>query len=99
MSDRCDRDSGGPTCTRGTKDIRPFEGIITDQVSDGLSVQTRLPILNWNAGLQRGKVTNSVVGPHHVILLQEAESHFHEIAAVRSWRREDRRVIPGTSKQ
>ena len=64
------------------KDIRPLEGIITGQVSDRLRDQTRLSILNWNAGLTRGQVTSSVVGSDHVILLQEAESHFQDIAEI-----------------
>ena len=63
------------------KDIWPFEEIIAEQSGDGLSGQTPLSILSWNAGLQRGNVTNSVVGSCHATLLQEAESHFHEIAA------------------
>ena len=33
-------------------------------------------------GLKRGRVTNSVVESHHVILLQEAKSHFHEIPEI-----------------
>ena len=59
------------------KDIRPFEEIFVKQASDRLSDQTRLSIMSRNAGLKRGKVTNCVVD---VVLLQEAESHFHEIA-------------------
>ena len=57
------------------KDMRPFEGIITEQVSDQLSDQTRLSILSRNARLKRGKVTNNAVDSYNVILLQEAESH------------------------
>ena len=36
----------------------------------------------WNAGFKRGKVTNGVVCSNHEILLQEAESHFHEITEI-----------------
>ena len=61
------------------KDTRPFEEIMSEQISDGLSDQTRLSVLRWTAGPKRGKVANSVVAPFHVILQQEAESHFHEI--------------------
>ena len=64
------------------KDIRPFEGTKAEQASDRLRDHTRLSILNWNAGLQRGNVTNRVVASHHVILLRDAESHFLEMAEI-----------------
>ena len=44
------------------KDIRRFEGIVTEQSSDKLQDQARFSILSCNAGVKRGKVTNSVVG-------------------------------------
>ena len=66
-----------PRCKQ-MKDMRPFEGIITE-FSNGLFDPTRLSIPCWNAGLKRGEVTNSVVGSNHVIRLQEAESHLDEI--------------------
>ena len=50
--------------------MRPIERIKVEQFSDGLSDQTRLSILSWDAGLKRGKVTDSVVGSYHVILGQ-----------------------------
>ena len=61
------------------KDTRSLEGIIAEQVSDGLNNQLRLSILGWNAGLKKGKVTNIVVGSYHVILLQKAGSHFQKV--------------------
>ena len=66
------------------KDIRPFEGTKAEQACDRLRDHTRLSILNWNAGLHRGNVTNRVVASHHVILLQEADSHFLEMAELTS---------------
>ena len=65
------------------KDARPFEGIVSDRTSGELSDQERLSILSWNVGPKGGEVANSVGGSFHVILLQEAESHFHEIAGCR----------------
>ena len=53
------------------KDISPCEEIIPEHASDRLKDPTRLSILSWNAGLKNGKVTNSVVGSYHVILLQK----------------------------
>ena len=41
--------------------------------------QKRLSILSWNAGQKRGKTANCVVGPFHMILVQEAETHCHDI--------------------
>ena len=64
------------------KDIRPFERIIAEQVSDSLRDKTRLSILSWNAGLRTGKETHNVVGSYHVIPLQEAESHFLDNAEI-----------------
>ena len=61
------------------KDARPFEGIVSDKSSSELSEQERLSILSWNAGPQRGKVANSMVGSFHVITVQEAETDHHEI--------------------
>ena len=60
------------------KDVRPFEGIITRQVSDELSDQTHFSILNGNAGLKEAS-NKQRCGSYYVILLQEAESHFHEV--------------------
>ena len=54
-------------------DIRPYEGIIAEQLGERLSDQTRLSIFELECRTEE-------VGSHHVILLQEAESHFHEIA-------------------
>ena len=56
------------------QDKRPFEEIITEQVCDGVSDQTRLSILSQTAGLKRGKVTDSAVGSKHVVLLQKKQS-------------------------
>ena len=42
------------------KDIRPFEEIIAEQVSDRLSDQTCLSILSWNAGLKREAIQQTV---------------------------------------
>ena len=64
------------------KDIRTFEEVIAGQTGDRLKDQTRLSILNWNAGLRRGKVTRGVMGPHLVVRLQEAESHLDEITKI-----------------
>ena len=61
------------------KDARLFEGIITDKNSSELSGQKRLSILSWNAGPKRGEVTSSMVASFHVIMVQEAETHNHEI--------------------
>ena len=61
------------------KDARPFEGIITDKNSGELSGKKRLSILSWNAGPKRGEVTSSMVGSFHVIMVQEVETHYHEI--------------------
>ena len=58
---------------------RPFQRIVSVKVSDELSDQKRFSILSWNAGPKRGNVANSVVGCYHVILVQEAESHYREI--------------------
>ena len=66
------------------KNTRPFEGNVSEQISCGLSDQTRLSMLSWNARPKRGKVANSVVGSYHVILLQEAESHFQDITKKRA---------------
>ena len=91
------------------KDVRPFEGIRGEEFSDGVRDQTRLSILSWNAGFQRGKITNSLVGSYHVIILQETRSNstsfrvdqvimFHkntfELGGVKA-----EGEIPGTSKQ
>ena len=64
------------------KDTRPFEGIMAEQASDGLRDQTRHSIPSWDAGLQRDKVTRSVVGSCHVILLHVTESHCHELTEI-----------------
>ena len=61
------------------KDARPFEGIITDKNSSELSGQKRLSIVSRNAGPKRGEVTSSMVGSFHVIIIQEAETHYHEV--------------------
>ena len=53
------------------KDTRPFAGIVSVKSSDELSDQTRLSLLSWHAGPERGKAANSVVGSFHVTLLQE----------------------------
>ena len=63
-------------------DMRPFEGMISEQESDRLKDQTGLSVLSWNAGLRRGKVTTSLVGSFHVILLQEAVSHLDEATKI-----------------
>ena len=57
----------------------PFEGIITDKNSSELSGQKRLSILSWNAGPKRGEVSSRMVGCCHVIMVQEALTHDHEI--------------------
>ena len=44
------------------KDMRPFDGIITEQASGRQMDQTRLSFLGWNEGLKRGKLTNIAVG-------------------------------------
>ena len=41
--------------------------------------ETTLDFLSWNAGPKRGEVTRSMVGSFHVIVVQEAQSHHHEI--------------------
>ena len=61
------------------RDVRPFEWIVSDKSSSELSDQKRLSILSWTAGPKGGKVANSMVGSLHIILLQEAETHDHEI--------------------
>ena len=61
------------------KDARLFEGIITDKNSSELSGQKRHSFLSWNAGPKRGEVTSSMVGSLHVIMVQEVETHYHEI--------------------
>ena len=61
------------------KDARPFEGILTDKNSSELGGQKRLSISSWNAGPKRGEVTSSMVGSFHVIMVQEAQTHYHEI--------------------
>ena len=61
------------------KGARPFEGIVSDKSSDELREQMHSSILSWNAGPKRGNVTNGMVGSFHVMLVQEAETHFHEI--------------------
>ena len=61
------------------KDARPFEGIVSAKSSSELSQQKILSILSWNAGPKRGEVTNRMVASFHVILVQEAETHHHEI--------------------
>ena len=63
------------------KNARPFEGIVSDKSNGELSDQKRLSILRWNAGPKSGEVTNSMVGSIHVIVVQEAETHYHEIIA------------------
>ena len=63
------------------KDTRPFEGIVSVISSGELSDQKRLSVLSWNVrDRKRGEVSNSLVGSFHVIMVQEAESHYHEIA-------------------
>ena len=63
------------------EDIRPFDWIVSVKISDEQSDQTRLSILGWNAGQKRGNVARRVMGSFHVVLLRDAESHCHEIAA------------------
>ena len=58
----------------GGEPLAPFEGIV--KKSDELSDQTRLSVLNWNPAPKRGNIGNIVMRSLHVILLQEAESHF-----------------------
>ena len=60
------------------KDARQFEAVVSDKSSGELSDQKRLSILNWNVGPERGEVTSSTAGTFHVILVQEAETHYHE---------------------
>ena len=60
------------------KDARPFEAIVGDKSSSELSDRSA-SILSWNAGQKRGKTANCVVGPFHMILVQETETHCHEI--------------------
>ena len=52
------------------------------QASDRRCDQTRLSMLSWNAGLKKGKVTNTVVGSYHTLRLQESESDFDGIAEI-----------------
>ena len=61
------------------KDARPFEGILTDKNSSELGGQKPLSVSSWNAGPNRGDVISSMVGSFHVIMVQEAETHYHEI--------------------
>ena len=56
------------------KDIRTFEGIISELASDRLKHQPHLSILSRIAGLRRGKITNFVVGSYHLILFQETHT-------------------------
>ena len=89
------------------KDTRQSDGIVSAERSGELSDQKRLQ--SWSAGQKIGKLTNSMVGSFHVILVQEAESHFHETVASApahpvsqrhfraSWC-EDRRSDPGHVK-
>ena len=65
---------------RQMKDMRPFEEIVSVKSSDERSDQTSFSVLSWNPGPKRGKVANSVVESFHVILVQEAQSHFHGVA-------------------
>ena len=83
MPDRCDRESGVPLApeVKTNEGHKAARGDLAEHVGDGLGDQTRLSILSWNAGLKRGRVTNSVVGSYHVILLQ-AEWHFYEVTEI-----------------
>ena len=65
----------------GEEPLAPFEGMV--KKSDELSDQTRLSILNWNPAPNRGNIGNSVMRSLHVILLQEAESHFMRLSQLR----------------
>ena len=62
------------------KGTRPCDGIVYDARNDELKNQMRLSMLSWNAGPKRGDVTGSIRGSFHVIVIQEAETHYHEIA-------------------
>ena len=63
------------------KNARPFEGVVSDKSTGELSDHKRLSILRWNAGPKSGEITNRMVGSIHVIVVQEAETHYHEIIA------------------
>ena len=62
------------------KGTRPCDGLVSDAHDDELTSQMRLSILSWNVGPKRGDVTGSIMGAFHVIMIQEAETHYHEIA-------------------
>ena len=84
MPEWCNRERGEPHApevqtNEGHKAVR---GITAVQVSDRRCDHTRLSIQSWNAGLKKGKGTNTVVGSCHSMLLQETESRFHEIAEI-----------------
>ena len=64
------------------KDMRLFDGIITEQASGRQMDQTRLSFLGWIAGLTRGKLTNIAVGSYHVIRLQESVSLIDEVTQI-----------------
>ena len=53
---------------------------VTSECSSQLDEQWRLSILNWNAGPKRGEVTGSITGAFHVIMVQEAGTHYFDIA-------------------
>ena len=58
---------------------KPVRGDRRRQEQQRAERQKRLAILSWNAGPKRGKTANCVVGSFHMILVQEAETHCHDI--------------------
>ena len=86
MPDRCDREGEKPLApeVQTNEGHKGRVGTVSAKSSGELSDQKRLSILSWNAGPKRRKVANGAVGAvgsFHVIPVQEAESHFHEIVA------------------
>ena len=62
------------------KEVSPFRETVTSECSSQLNEQWRLSILSWNAGPKRGEVTGSITGAFHVIMVQEAGTHYSDIA-------------------
>ena len=63
------------------KNGKPLKGIVSVKIRDELGDQKRLSTSSWSVGPKRGEVANSMVGSVHVILVQEAETHFHDVTS------------------
>ena len=84
VPDRCNREGGESSAP----EVQADEGCEAVRGDHHRQEQQRAEwpetksILSWNAGPKRGEVTSSMVRSFHVIMVQEAQTHYHEITTI-----------------